>query len=234
LSTVLTATTVALLLFVAVALLVRYSVIEWSDVKGVRWAQEHAPQWLVRAGRIVNVFGALERETVVVVVLAATAFAFQRYLTALALLLVFSTTVVEVLVKRFLFFPRAHLVGLLSAPPSDLPDQFFEILPTVSAALFPSGHVARLTFLLGLLGFLAIRRSKTLAVRIAVALVITALALVVGVTRVVLDEHFPTDVVGGYLLGFAALAPALWLVEKDWPRASARVLEPAPRALTAE
>jgi membrane-associated phospholipid phosphatase len=223
LGSVLTVTAVCLLLFVAVAMLVRYSIVEWSDVYGVRKAQEHAPYWLTRAGRVVNVFGAFERQTVVVVVLAATAFAFQRYLTALALLLLFSTTVVEVLVKRFLFFPRAHLAGLLGAPPSDLPDQFLEILPTVSAALFPSGHVARLTFLVGLLGFIALRLLERRTARIATIAVLFALALLVGVTRVVLDEHFPSDVIGGYLLGFAALAPAVWLVERDWPRLAAQL-----------
>ena len=68
---------------------------------------------------------------------------------------------------------------------------------------FPSGHVARSAFLL-------------VALRAPVLLTVVGLAAM-AVTRVYLADHWPSDVVGGLLLG-AAVA---WLIRVDRRRRSA-------------
>ena len=69
---------------------------------------------------------------------------------------------------------------------------------------FPSGHATNTTIaaivLLVLLRPLLRRRGRTVAVVLAVAAV-----LLIGLDRVLLGAHYPSDVLGGYLLG-AALA----------------------------
>lgn len=75
---------------------------------------------------------------------------------------------------------------------------------TASGAAFPSGHtttsatVAAL-FCLALLGF----RGRRAAVRRTGAALAVTWAVVVGVTRVYLGVHWPTDVLGGWLLASA-------------------------------
>jgi undecaprenyl-diphosphatase len=76
-----------------------------------------------------------------------------------------------------------------------------------SAYLFPSGHVVRVTVLLGLIGVLVGRRAPSLRLPMLVAGV--AVLLLLGYARVDVRAHLPTDVLGGYLLGGACLA--LWL-----------------------
>ena len=75
---------------------------------------------------------------------------------------------------------------------------------------YPSGHamLAPLVFGLGLIAWTAAWRST--AVRGGALCLAALLALGVGFSRVYLGVHFPTDVIGGLLLGTAW--SCLWLV----------------------
>jgi undecaprenyl-diphosphatase len=70
---------------------------------------------------------------------------------------------------------------------------------------FPSGHSATAVAVYGALALIAVRhlgpRVRTAAIAAAALLAIT-----VGITRVYLGVHYPTDVLGGWLLGGAVLA----------------------------
>ncbi|GAB2852242.1 phosphatase PAP2 family protein [Streptomyces deserti] len=78
-------------------------------------------------------------------------------------------------------------------------------------AAFPSGHAMTATVVCGLLLWLLHRHGVTRALwRTAVAL--TVISVVgVGLTRVWLGVHWPTDVVGGWLLGALVVALAVWV-----------------------
>jgi undecaprenyl-diphosphatase len=75
------------------------------------------------------------------------------------------------------------------SPPKEL-SRSIELLPFAHVAFagaFPSGHVARAAFLLGV-------------ARVPAWLAVSLVALMM-VTRVYLAEHWPSDVLGGLLLG---------------------------------
>lgn len=71
----------------------------------------------------------------------------------------------------------------------------------VMTASFPSGHVVRATVVLGLLLALLVWRRPGL--RLPATLASGAFLLVLGVARVASGEHWPSDALGGYLLGSA-------------------------------
>ena len=84
----------------------------------------------------------------------------------------------------------------------DRPRPTISPLYEVTSAAFPSGHATAAAACFGALGyFLAFRLRPSLSRFVWVCVV--AVAALIGLTRVYLGVHWPTDVVGGWLLGAA-------------------------------
>jgi membrane-associated phospholipid phosphatase len=83
---------------------------------------------------------------------------------------------------------------------------------------YPSGHVTHYTTLFGGLWFLARRVLPHGSKQRAAVLVCAVLVSLVGVSRVYLGAHWPSDVLGGYLLGGGLLALGLsWYTSRPKP-----------------
>jgi undecaprenyl-diphosphatase len=76
---------------------------------------------------------------------------------------------------------------------------------------FPSGHVLGTTLLLGWLAYSAGHVFPQRAVRIPIQVGCVVLIMMMGVSRIELGAHWPTDVVGGYLVGGLMLLPLMSL-----------------------
>ncbi|GAA3291853.1 hypothetical protein GCM10020295_09680 [Streptomyces cinereospinus] len=88
---------------------------------------------------------------------------------------------------------------------------------TAHYAAFPSGHAMTATVVLGLLLWLLHRHGVgRAAFRTVLAVAVVSVAGV-GLTRVWLGVHWPTDVVGGWLLGAAVVAVAVTVHERHGP-----------------
>ncbi len=86
-----------------------------------------------------------------------------------------------------------------------------EHLAAIQTASFPSGHATMSTIVYLTLGAMVVRMVDTHALRVYVMAVAIAISLVVGVSRVYLGVHWPSDVLAGWALG-AAWAACSWLV----------------------
>ncbi|MBI1846944.1 MAG: phosphatase PAP2 family protein [Candidatus Rokubacteria bacterium] len=86
---------------------------------------------------------------------------------------------------------------------------------------FPSGHATAAAGFFGAIVYVAggLPPGRRALVRLASV----ALVLAVGVARVMLDKHWPSDALGGIALGFALAAGASWLSAR-------RAAGPAPAA----
>ena len=80
-----------------------------------------------------------------------------------------------------------------------------------SSKAFPSGHAAAAAACFGALGYLAWRRLPRPWALVVSGACLFLIALI-GVTRVYLGVHWPTDVIGGWLLGGAWVAAAAVIV----------------------
>ena len=109
-----------------------------------------------------------------------------------------------------------------------------EPLVPASGYSFPSGHTLNSTVTYGLLALVARRSRLPLAVRRAALVVAVTIPLLVGLSRIALGVHWPTDVLAGWLAGVAFVALAVTLIrltgamERDLPgrRAEMPTTEP--------
>lgn len=83
----------------------------------------------------------------------------------------------------------------------------------VSGFAFPSGHTVASATAAGLLIWAACQRLHG-ALRAAVGSCAAVWAIAVGLTRVYLGVHWPTDVAGGWLFTITALGLAVWFTRR--------------------
>lgn len=75
---------------------------------------------------------------------------------------------------------------------------------------FPSGHAFFVILILGLAAYFILINLKNRALRMLVLAGLIALILLTGVSRVYLGVHWPSDVIGGYLIGGVLLTALIW------------------------
>jgi undecaprenyl-diphosphatase len=110
-----------------------------------------------------------------------------------------------------------HFVEVLFARPR--PSAHFALIRLPVPYAFPSGHAWASLLLAAILGLVLWRSlPRNWPVRVAIVSGVLAVALLVGASRVYLGVHWPTDVLGGWVLAvfsFVAVSAAyLWVVKR--------------------
>ncbi len=91
---------------------------------------------------------------------------------------------------------------------------------------FPSGHALSVLVLFGLIAYLTYTSRARRRWRSAGSVLCLALVLAVGWSRLYLDMHWLSDVVGGFAVGLAYLPLAIWVVEGGFPRKKEALTSP--------
>lgn len=99
--------------------------------------------------------------------------------------------------------PTADLVAVFQAEPGNS---------------FPSGHAFFAIVFWGLLAYFALTRLQRRGLRILTLSGFAAIIIWIGVSRVYLGAHWPSDVIGGYITGTLFLASLVWVDQRWRPR----------------
>ncbi len=83
---------------------------------------------------------------------------------------------------------------------------------------FPSGHAFFAMAFWGLLAYFACTRLQRRSLRWLALSGLVMIILLIGTSRVYLGAHWPSDVLGGYVIGTLLLAALIWLDRKWKPR----------------
>lgn len=75
---------------------------------------------------------------------------------------------------------------------------------------FPSGHAAASTSCYGLVIYLLLASQQ--AFLVATGVVLIPVVASIGISRVYLGAHFPTDILAGWAFGLVGLAAAIWVL----------------------
>jgi undecaprenyl-diphosphatase len=153
------------------------------------------PRWLQEFARDITALGSVGILSLLVIASTVFLLLARRYQMAL---LVIASTALGALASTFLKHaydrPRPTLV----------PHGAY-----VTSSSFPSGHAMLATTVYLTLGALLARLAPTLRLKLYIMGVATLVSLAVGVSRVYLGVHWPTDVLAGWSAG-AAWALATW------------------------
>jgi len=76
---------------------------------------------------------------------------------------------------------------------------------------YPSGHVLETLTIVGSVALRIWRSALAFALRLAAPVVVAIQVVLVGIARIALGAHYPTDVLAGLLCGAGALALYAWL-----------------------
>lgn len=161
------------------------------------------PRWLVEAARNITALGSYTLLGIVIAGVAGYLFLIRDRATAwFVLLSAASGAVLNTLLK--IGFDRAR------------PD-FVTPAVEVFTASFPSGHAALSAVVYLTLGALLANIHRSLAFRFYFIGLGIVLALIVGLSRIYLGVHYPTDVLAGWCFG-AAWALICWRVMRRLQR----------------
>lgn len=147
------------------------------------------PAWLQEAAVELTALGGVTLITITVAVIAGFLLAARRFGPALYLVASVATgTMLSQTLKSFYSRPRPDLV---------------EHLDVIHTASFPSGHALVTTVCYLTLGAMIMGMVESRRVRAYVLFVAIAVSVTVGISRVYLGVHWPSDVAAGWALGTA-------------------------------
>lgn len=175
------------------------------------WAQDHSSKWLMTFMAYASVLGSTEMILIVTVIIGLV-FLFKR---SWRYFFFFFTVSVGGVILNFLL----KILIQRERPGEEVSYiETFNLSLNIQSYSFPSGHTMRATIFFLFLIYLVYQFAKKTTIKFGSYIVFSALLIGAALSRVMLEAHFVTDVVGGLLISIAWFFLCLYFFHK--PRQS--------------
>lgn len=91
----------------------------------------------------------------------------------------------------------------------------FPLVDGITNFSFPSGHALMSVAFYGLLAFYAIKMINNPVIKVSILLLLFALTMLIGFSRIYLRVHYTTDVIAGFSIGICWMFFCFWLLNKN-------------------
>ncbi len=139
-------------------------------------------------------------------------------------ILVLIATLITIFVKNkkigMSLFLDLGIISLLNSGLKKIvrrPRPLIEHLVDAGGYSFPSGHSATAMAFYGMLIYLIYRKCPNVTIKWALIVALTILIVLIGMSRVYLGVHYPSDVLGGFTFGLLHLTFYIKLARDIWP-----------------
>ena len=166
---------------------------DW-EVTLMAWLQEHIPSWGISVLSFFSLFG---EELLTILILGFLYWSYNKRvgkMVGLSVLagMVWCPMIKNVVLRRRPYFDHEE-IGILRVVEPDA--DIYDI--TAQGYSFPSGHSANASSLYGIIAASMKKRWMTVLA--------VVLPLLVGISRVTVGAHYPTDVLAGWLIGVVSM-----------------------------
>lgn len=182
--------------FLLLSFAIKYASVDSQDVYTITFIQSIIPKAMDRILSFFSLLGSFEILTLVLVLL----YVLKGKKTEIEDFFFYGVGLgVELIGKLFIFHPGPPSQFFRYDIPFFFPTAYFQ-----TGHSYPSGHSFRTAFLAIIVFFLIWESRKMSApIKTLVILFLIAFSATMFVSRISLGEHWPSDVIGGALLGFA-------------------------------
>lgn len=186
--------------FIIFFILVSYTVAKerWTqiDFDTTVKLQDHITRRFDEFFSYFSLLGSVEITVGFCLIMALLSLVKLRLLPFLGWLMIIPATAAEVFGKLVLFHPAPPVFMHRGILPTSLPS--FYVHTDFS---YPSGHMTRTIFIITIFFSMLIFSSKNIHFRLIYGYILIFLAILMGMTRIYLGEHWLSDVLGGVALG---------------------------------
>ncbi|WP_042162437.1 phosphatase PAP2 family protein, partial [Paenibacillus gorillae] len=194
--------------FALIAMLIGKNNIEWFDSRVITFVQQWESPWLTPIMKGLSLIGAGTLNVILtILIMIMLYFVFKHRWELLFFIgVIAGSALLNVMLKAIFHRDRPTLHRLADA----------------TGYSFPSGHSMAAFALYGVLCFLLWKHARTALKRTLLIIAGTVMILAIGISRIYLGVHYPSDVIGGYLASGTWLAVTIWFYQRWLERRSQR------------
>lgn len=182
----------AVSVFIAFSRLVTTGLTQRFDERVLRWFQSHRSETLDEIMLEATVLGSGVVLFMMVAIVSVFLWQTKHHWSVYILLMgVFGGQILNGILKDYFNRPRPSVV---------------EGIDAVHSLSFPSGHAMTSMVVYGSVAYLVARLEPTKLMRLSTWVVTSFIIITVGISRMYLGVHYPSDVLAGYIAGVAWLA----------------------------